>query len=132
LLGLLAHVAALLFLLHRYGSRLGPLFRVELTSPMPPMSQSPPPAEEPVVIHTRAVGYTGRGETTGESFDLGPSYEEERRQKEEAVQQQEQAVLQQILEQNLRLREQIEHIQGPDESASEPEPHGLNGDDDNG
>ena len=40
----------------------------------------------------------------------GRSYEEEMRQKQDAAQQQEQAVLKQIFEQNIRLREEISAV----------------------
>jgi hypothetical protein len=46
-------------------------------------------------------------EFTGEHFDLGPSYEEERLAKEESLRMQEQAILQEIFEQNLKLQEEL-------------------------
>jgi hypothetical protein len=46
-------------------------------------------------------------EDTASNFDLGPTYEEEMRQREAAALDQEQAVLRQLFEQNVRLREQI-------------------------
>jgi hypothetical protein len=53
------------------------------------------------------------------TFDLGPSYEEERLAREEAEWQAELAVLQQLLEQNLRLREALGE---PDKTETETEP----------
>jgi hypothetical protein len=50
--------------------------------------------------------------TTAQPFELGPTYEEERRQREEAERQREQAVLQHVYEDNVRLREQLEHGEG--------------------
>jgi hypothetical protein len=47
-------------------------------------------------------------EHTPERFDLGPTFEEERLLKEAQAKQQEEAVLQHLLEENLRLQEQIE------------------------
>ncbi|MFO0845104.1 MAG: hypothetical protein U0797_22405 [Gemmataceae bacterium] len=44
---------------------------------------------------------------TGEQFELGPSYEEERVAKEESLRLCEQAILQEIFEENLKLQEEL-------------------------
>jgi hypothetical protein len=49
------------------------------------------------------------------NFDLGPTYAEEMRRREDEVRQREEAVLRHIFEQNLRLREQIDELEGPAE-----------------
>ncbi|MFO0928823.1 MAG: hypothetical protein U0736_17685 [Gemmataceae bacterium] len=51
---------------------------------------------------------------TGEFFDLGPSYEEEQQMKQDALRAQEQAVLQQVFEENLKLRQELDEL-GPDD-----------------
>lgn len=50
---------------------------------------------------------------TGEYFDLGPTFEQERLLREEAVLAGERAVLQQVYEENLRLQQEIREL-GPD------------------
>jgi hypothetical protein len=50
-------------------------------------------------------------EDTASLFDLGPSYEEDMRQKEATAREQEQAVLRQLFEQNVHLREQIGELE---------------------
>lgn len=50
---------------------------------------------------------------TGEYFDLGPTFEEERLLREEALLAGERAVLQQVYEENLRLQQEIREL-GPD------------------
>jgi hypothetical protein len=59
---------------------------------------------------------------TGEAFDLGPSYEEERLAREQALRQQEQAVLQEVFEQNLRLQQEIAALAEQDEEPLYPPP----------
>jgi hypothetical protein len=59
---------------------------------------------------------------TAERFDLGPSYEEERLAKEVALRQQELAVLQLVFEENVRLQEEIEHLDAQDEVEAETDP----------
>jgi hypothetical protein len=51
-------------------------------------------------------------------FDLGPTYAEEARLREEAAREQERAVLRQIFEQNVRLREEIGALDEPTETAA--------------
>jgi hypothetical protein len=46
------------------------------------------------------------------NLDLGPTYAEELLLKEEAARQQEQAILKHLFEHDLRLREQINQLQG--------------------
>ena len=52
------------------------------------------------------------------NFDLGPTYAEEARQREAAAHEQERAVLRQIFEQNVLLREQIGALDEPTETAA--------------
>jgi hypothetical protein len=47
------------------------------------------------------------GDDSAEAFDLGPSYAEEMRLQQEALRQQEEAILKQVLEQNVALCRQI-------------------------
>ncbi len=48
-----------------------------------------------------------------EQFDLGPSYEEERRMKLNKADQQEQAAIEQLIEENLRFQEEIQEAREP-------------------
>jgi hypothetical protein len=54
---------------------------------------------------------TTEPELTGEAFDLGPTYEEERQQRQQQGQRQEQAVLRQLFEDNLRLQGEVRQLQ---------------------
>jgi hypothetical protein len=108
-------------LLRRHSKRFGPLFRIDYVG------------NQPVVTGPFTVGALGAGqqipdggrfqdlqapaaaaepaaepEHTPERFDLGPTFEDERLLKEAQAKQQEEAVLQHLLEENLRLQEQIE------------------------
>jgi hypothetical protein len=110
-LGVLVHLIALVFILRRYGVHLARVFRVELVNPS-------------------AVGFVGQVSTaaqpvatgpaiedvppssTAETFDLGPTYAEEMRQKQEALHQQEEAVLRSIFELNMQMRAQLGQLSG--------------------
>jgi hypothetical protein len=106
-LGPLVLLAALAYVLRRNGSYTGSLFRVELvnasihglaaTSGEPSLGK---PGLPPVAAPAEG--------SSAQPFDLGPSYEEERRAKEEALLKQEEAVLRHVFDENLRLQEQIE------------------------
>jgi len=50
--------------------------------------------------------------STAETFDIGPTYAEEMRQKQEALRQQEEAVLRHIFELNMHMREQLGELSG--------------------
>lgn len=97
----LAIVVSVFVLRRRMREQLPALLRVDapptavpIASPLAPPEMSPNPE-------------TFAEESTAQPFDLGPSYQEERRLKEEAERQQEQAVLRTIFEDNLRLRQQL-------------------------
>ncbi len=77
---------------------------VQFGQPSRPGEASLPPGLEPA---PEAIVW----EETASTFDLGPTYEEELRQKEQAAREQEQAVLRQLFEQNVRLREQIGELE---------------------
>jgi hypothetical protein len=53
-------------------------------------------------------------EQTGEQFELGPSYEEERVAKEESLLQAERAIMQEIFEENLKLHQELRTRDGAD------------------
>jgi hypothetical protein len=93
----LATVVSVFVLLRRLREQLPALVRVEAPRPIPPLVQpETPPAPEFFIE-----------EMTAQPFDLGLTYEEESRLKDEAERQQEQAVLRTVLEDNLRLRQQL-------------------------
>ena len=45
------------------------------------------------------------------AFDIGPSYEDELNQKKKEAQQKEEAVLRELFQQNMSLREQIDQLE---------------------
>jgi hypothetical protein len=55
---------------------------------------------------------------SAQKFDLGPTYAEEMRSREEALRQQEAAVLQQIFEENLVLRDRIGELGAAEKAPS--------------
>jgi hypothetical protein len=118
---------ALLFLLRRFKGA-GSLLRVEVVNsgtPAPTFvygGPAPWPAPVPaaggdgaeVRLPSAAAPPEPEVETTAQPFELGPTYEEERRQREQAQQQREQAVFQHVYEDNVRLREQLGQLEeGP-------------------
>jgi hypothetical protein len=82
--------------LRRYSARHGPLFRIDF-------------ANVPVAAPAAAPSRTQAAESpsTAEAFDLGPTYEDELRMKEEALRQQEEAIVRHLVDQNVKLREQL-------------------------
>jgi hypothetical protein len=128
-LGPLVLLAALCYLLRRYASSPGALFRVEVVNSLPPgmpLVMAGPGAGQGAARHSgleidldlvpdkdQAEGaLEGVEESTAEPFELGPSFEEERQLQEAAAQQAEEALLRHIFAQNVRLREQIEELDG--------------------
>jgi len=114
-------------LLRRHSERFGPLFRFDYVG-NPSMVAGPFTAQVPGSLEPEIVPPSlDRGgnfdelqagvseeppftfhEPTPETFELGPTFEEERQLKEEQAKQQEDAVLYHLFEENLRLHEQIE------------------------
>ena len=90
----------------------GPLLRIEYVGqPALPMGMVYGPAMQPV---PPAVGAQepppcalAPEEPTGDLFELGPTYEEELQMREAQARQQEDAVLQHLLQQNLKLQSAI-------------------------
>jgi hypothetical protein len=111
-LGILAHLIALILILRRNRAHLARVFRVELVNP----------AAVGFVGHVSAAGGQTvaagpattevRQSSTAETFDIGPTYAEEMRQKQEALHQQEEAVLRHIFELNMQMREQLVQLSG--------------------
>lgn len=115
--GPLILVLALGIMLRRYG----PLLRVEVTNPgVLRLEGGMLHAAVPATEYTQAVDTQAMENFTGEYFDLGPSYDEERKAKEEAQRHAEMAVLQEIFEQNVRLHEEIRAAQSPVISSEHP------------
>lgn len=56
---------------------------------------------------------------SGEHFELGPTYEEEKKLQAEALLQKELAVLRQVFEENKKLQEEIRQLEGEDTSVEE-------------
>jgi hypothetical protein len=114
-------------LLRRHSVRFGPLFRIDyvgassmvagpFTAQVPSSGEAEvvPPSldrggnlEELQAEVSEESGITFH-EPTPETFELGPTFEEERQLKEDQAKLQEDAVLYHLFEENLRLREQIE------------------------
>ncbi len=121
----LASLLCFFWLLGRHSRRFGPIFRVDSAGSVGTVT-GPFTAQVPVAAGSAAEAAvaTDAGpehfevaeialprrfeEQLPEEFDLGPTFEEERKRKEESIEQQENAVLEQLFEQNLRLHEQIE------------------------
>lgn len=95
----LAIILSVFVLLRRLRVELPAFVRVE--TPLPETTQVEPPLEREV----------GTDIPLAETFDLGLTYEEERRLKEEADLQHEQAVLRTIFEDNIRLRQQLREVE---------------------
>jgi hypothetical protein len=112
---------ALLLVLRRFKGA-GSLLRVEVVNSGTPVWPAPVPAaggdgaEVRPPAGDQALTKEPEVKTTAQPFELGPTYEEDRRQREEAERQREQAVLQHVYEDNVRLREQLE--EGPAAEAS--------------
>jgi hypothetical protein len=111
-LGVLIHLIALVFIMRRYGAGLAQVFRVELLNPpavgfvgQVSAAEGQTVAAEPA---TEEVTQSG----TAETFDIGPTYAEEMQQKQEALRQQEEAVLRNIFELNMQMREQLSQLSG--------------------
>jgi hypothetical protein len=96
----LAIILSVFVLLRRLRAQLPAFVRVDAPLPAPPPQAEPPLAREAVA-----------DEPAAETFDLGLTYEEERRLKEEADRQHEQAVLRTIFEDNIRLRQQLMEVE---------------------
>jgi hypothetical protein len=113
-LGPLVLLAALVVVLRRHGAHSGSLFRVEVVNAQGHGSYSgtvavPPPGGLTAGLEAALPPATAANEEqTAQAFDLGPSYEEEKRAKEEAQRQQEEALLRHIFDENVQLREQID------------------------
>lgn len=107
LLGTLIHQIALVLILRRYGARLARVFRVELVNPaaVGVAGQVSAAGTHTVAAGPATVEVTQGG--TAETFDVGPSYVEEMREKQEALRQQEEGLLRHIFEQNMQMREQL-------------------------
>jgi hypothetical protein len=108
---ILALLGALVFL-RKCGVPFGPLVRVEVVNQQPGWAgvDAGEFRVEAVRLRTDIRDDQEAGDGTAHHFDLGPSYEEERRMKEEALKNQEHAILQQIVDQNVQLREDIAEL----------------------
>lgn len=116
--------AALVIMLRRLAARAGTVFRVELVNGQIAVQHGP------VAVGSDPLGVSARAREKGaastdhvaELSDLlslpiplaaaGPTLDEKRRQEEEQARQREQAMMKQILAQNLELREKILERQG--------------------
>jgi hypothetical protein len=133
-LALVLRRSSLRFRVELAGSQTGPVVvsasRVDAAAFVPVETETPSSQETPLRLTETVEGPSvdpelfrleqKEPEPTGEQFDLGPSYEEEKRAKEEALHQQEMAVLQQIFEDNRKLLEEIEEssAEGPAQEGS--------------
>jgi hypothetical protein len=102
-----------LYVARRFGSRTGPLFCVEFINP--PLGQV---AYVPATAPPAAPPPSAAPPSTAQPFDIGPTYEEEMALRAEADRQAEAAVLQRIYDDNVKLRDEVQHV-------TEPEPGEL-------
>lgn len=113
---LLVQIVALILVFRRYAGQLVPQVRVEVLNN--PSATGP----SDVLVHRIQLVSPvseGRGRVTGKSDDLpelGPEHAEEVRSKDEAKRRQDEAVLRQIVADNLRMRQQIDSWDGLDEN----------------
>jgi len=121
-IGPLVLVLLLFLILRRQRRRDGALFRIEVVGNPAPATAfwvaatptvTPPTGPASVSTAATPPAETEQAEAvppaeTGERFDIGPSYEDELRLREERKRQQEEAVLRQLFEENVRLREQMD------------------------
>jgi hypothetical protein len=134
----LVSVVCFFWLLRRHGQHFGPLFRIDYVG-APPVVSGPFSASALGLAGqdtlTPSFDRGGRFEDLGvaadamsgnpappqeevaETFELGPTFEEERLLKENQAQQQDSAVVQQLFEDNLRLQEQIEQKRESSENS---------------
>jgi hypothetical protein len=112
ILGLLIHLIALVLILRRYAAHLARVFRVELVNPAAVgiVGQVSAAGAQTVVAGPATEEVTQS--STAETFDIGPTYAEEMREKQEALCQQEKAVLRHIFELNMQMREQLGQLSG--------------------
>jgi hypothetical protein len=111
-LGLLIHLIALILILRRYGAHLARVFRVELVNPAAAGIVGQVTAAGAQTVAAGPATEEVTHSSTAESFDLGPTYAEELREKQEALCQQEEAVLRHIFELNMQMREQLGQLSG--------------------
>jgi hypothetical protein len=106
-LGVLIHLIALVLILRRYGAQLARVFRVELVNPAAVgfVGQVSAAGARTVAAGPATTELTQS--STAETFDIGPTYAEEMRQRQEALRQQEEAVLRHIFELNMQMRGQL-------------------------
>jgi hypothetical protein len=110
--GVLIHLIALVLILRRYGAHLDRVFRVELVNHAAlGFVGQVSGAEAQIFAADPATKEVTLSSTAG-TFDIGPTYAEEMRQKQEAMRQQEEAVLRHIFELNLHMREQLGQLSG--------------------
>ncbi len=83
-----------------------------IASPTPPSTEQPSdaPAWLPDLPGPVARAEDQPVESTAQSFDLGPSYEESKQQEEQMLKQQDEAILRQVFEENLLLRAEIDKL----------------------
>jgi hypothetical protein len=108
LLGVLIHLIALVLIVRRYSAHLARVRRVEVVDPVAALGFVG--QESAVGAQSVAAGPTTSDVTqisTAETFDIGPTYAEEMRQKQEAEKLQDEAVLRHIFELNMQIRNQL-------------------------
>jgi hypothetical protein len=130
-------VHCLFGLLRRHSQQFGPLIRIEYVG-APPMSVGPFTVNSlgatgavqdaaPASLERNNRLGVGQAESaqahTAKQFELGPTFEAQRKHKDQQAQRMEQAVLQQLFEDNLKLQAQIDLAK---EQEQDP-PSGKNG-----
>jgi len=112
--GPLLAVLAFWVLLRRHGRRHGPLFRFEVANP-PLHGLTPPSASPPAPMHVSAAPSAPprdpEPENRAEAFDLGPNVGDVSQQKHDAARRQEDGILRHLVDQNLKLMEQIGQLE---------------------
>jgi hypothetical protein len=122
----LVSIVSFFWLLGRHSRQYGPLFRLSAGSDATISGPFKASIEENAanVKHGRRLEDVQEGDgpaparkPVGETFDVGPTFEEERQLREDMAHQQEEAILQHFFEENLRLLEQIEQAKQKNEES---------------
>jgi hypothetical protein len=112
MLGLMIHFVTVLWLIRCFGSKLASLLHIEVThhspSPVNPLQEIRVPSVPAVDAHS-ADG--AAPDHAPQLFDIGPTFEEERLTKLQEAERREGAVLMELFQQNLHLREQMDQLE---------------------
>jgi hypothetical protein len=113
LLGLFIHFVTLLWLIRCFGPKLASLCHIEVThhsstavNPLQGIRAPSIPA-----VDAASLAAAAATDHSPQFFDIGPSYAEEQLAKKEEAERREGAVLMELFQQNLLLREQMDQLE---------------------